>query len=79
MLQNEEAYLRAFGERLKELRKTKGITQEQLSELSGLDLSHIARMETAKRNPRLTTLIELAKAFNIPLSELMKFSFPKEK
>ena len=79
MLQNEEAYLRAFAERLKELRKAKGITQERLSELSGLDLSHIARMETAQRNPRLTTLIELAKAFNITLSELMKFSLPKEK
>ena len=79
VIENEEIQLRAFGARLKEIRGQKKITQEQLSDLSGLDLSHIARMETAKRNPRLTTLIVLARALQMPLAELMDFEVPDTK
>lgn len=78
MIEQEEIQLRAFGERLKQVRRKKKITQEQLADLSGLDLSHIARIETAKRNPKLTTLIVLAKALQTPLSELMDFAIPPE-
>ena len=74
-MEEEEIQLRAFGLRLKELRKQKGITQERLSELSGMDLSHIARIETAKRNPKLTTLIVLSRALDISLSELVDYPF----
>ena len=49
-----------------------------MADLSGLDLSHIARIETAKRNPKLTTLITLAQALKMPLSELMNYSVPLE-
>lgn len=79
MIEQEEIQLRAFGERLKQVRRKKQITQEQLADLSGLDLSHIARIETAKRNPKLTTLIILAQALQMSLSELMDFSIPSEK
>jgi len=72
----EEKKLQAFGKNLKQLRKKYGFTQESLAAAAGLDLSHIARMETAKRNPKLTTLMALAHAFGISFSELMDFKVP---
>ena len=79
MIEQEEIQLRAFGARLKEVRACKNMTQEQLSERSGLDLSHIARMETAKRNPKLTTLIILSRALGLTLPELLDFPLPKDR
>lgn len=72
----EEDILKAFAAHLKKLRKQKGLTQELLADQAGLDLSHIAKMETCKRNPRLSTLVAIAYAMNIPLSELTKFELP---
>ena len=78
VIESEEKQLRAFGARLKEVRAQLYVTQDKLAELSGLDLSHIARMETAKRNPKLTTLITLSIALKVSLSELLDFPFPLE-
>jgi transcriptional regulator with XRE-family HTH domain len=48
--------------RLKALRERRGLTQEQLSEKSGVGRSHLARLETGKQDPTLGTLEKLAKA-----------------
>ena len=74
----EEKQLLAFAKHLKQLRQQYGFTQETLSGASGLDLSHIARIETARRNPKLTTLIILAEGMKIPLSELLDFRVSKK-
>lgn len=74
----EEKQLKAFGKHLKELREKYNFTQESLADASDLDLSHIARIETARRNPKLTTLISISNGMKIPLSELMDFKVPKK-
>ncbi len=66
----DEVGINAFALRLKGLRKEYNFTQEQLAFESGLSLSQIARIETAKINPTLSTLIVIAKAMDIKLSEL---------
>ena len=66
----DEVGINAFALRLKKLRKEHNFTQEQLAFESGLSLSQIARIETAKINPTLSTLIVIAKAMDIKLSEL---------
>lgn len=63
----------AFGKHLRQLREEKGISQETLGLNIGSYQSTIIRIEQGKSDPKLTTLIEISKALNIPLSELTKF------
>ena len=56
------------------LRKEKGLTQEKLAELAGIDYKHIQLLES--KNPpysKLDTLEKLAKAFKISVSKLLIF------
>jgi len=63
-----------LAKRIKELRKRKGLTQEQLSELSGIDYKHIQLLESNKTPAaKLDTIEKLAKAFGISPSKLLKF------
>jgi transcriptional regulator with XRE-family HTH domain len=59
--------------RIVQLRKQRGWTQEDLSEKAGgLDQGFISRLESGQREPCLSTLAVLAKAFGISISELLK-------
>ena len=63
-----------FGKRLKDLRRNKKITQEELAYLAGLEYKYIQRLESKKpSSPTLNTLEKLAKAFGINPSQLLKF------
>ncbi|HAF27930.1 MAG TPA: XRE family transcriptional regulator [Bacteroidales bacterium] len=61
-----------FGQRLRELRKKKGLSQEKFSFECNLDRTYIAGIETGKRNVSLENIEKIAKGFNISLSELFK-------
>lgn len=62
-----------FGKRLRKLREKYKLTQEGLSEASGLDYKYIQRLESKKpSSPTLNSLQKLAKAFNISLSRLLQ-------
>ncbi len=59
--------------RLKRLRKArKKMTQVQLAERAGLKRSLVARLETGRYDPKLSTLQKLAKALKVPVAELLK-------
>lgn len=60
-----------FGQRLRELRISKGYSQEKLAELSDLDRTYIPGIESGKRNVSLVVIEKIAKAFKIRLSELL--------
>jgi transcriptional regulator with XRE-family HTH domain len=63
-----------LGNKIKEIRKKRGITQEKLAELIGTSYKYIQRIEG--KNPpdiRLTTIERLAKALKIKPAELLKF------
>jgi len=64
--------LRKFGNRVRQLRKAKGWSQEQLAEESGLHTNYIGGIERGERNLSLINLDRLAKAFGISVSELLK-------
>jgi len=49
-------------------RKSKGITQEQLAEATGIPRPAIARFETKKHMPMLSTLIKVAEALDCDLT-----------
>jgi transcriptional regulator with XRE-family HTH domain len=65
--------LQAFATQLKAVRAKHGFTQQQLSFEADLTLSQIARIETAKINPSLSAIFAIARAMNVPLSELFDF------
>ncbi|MCK5451577.1 MAG: helix-turn-helix transcriptional regulator [Candidatus Omnitrophica bacterium] len=57
-----------FAKHLKKLREERGLTQQQLAELSNLEYKHIQRMESKKPcDVKLSTLEKLAKAFCLTL------------
>ena len=64
-----------FGKKVRALRESKGWSQEDLSEASGLHRTYISGIERGTRNPTLTVIWQFADAFGIHPSEL----FVKEK
>ena len=66
-----------FGKRLAEVRKSKNLTQEDLSFKSGLTLSQIARIETGVINTTLNTILVLAEAIEVEPKELFDLVFHK--
>jgi transcriptional regulator with XRE-family HTH domain len=60
-----------FSQRLKELRKERGLTQGELSKLSGISFPTISRYEGGKRDePKLTILKTLANYFDVTIDYL---------
>jgi transcriptional regulator with XRE-family HTH domain len=72
----DEAGLKAFAQRLKTIRKIKNLTQEELAARSGLTLSQIARIETAKTNPTLSTVFRIVRTMDTRLTDLFDFDLP---
>jgi transcriptional regulator with XRE-family HTH domain len=62
--------LRLFGERLRELRTERNLSQERLAELAGLDRNYIGQIERAERNVALVNIVKIAKALEIAPGEL---------
>ena len=75
----DNAGLKSFALQLKRIRSEQGLTQEQLAFESGVVLSQIARIETARINPTLSTIFALTRALDIPLSALFAFELPSKK
>lgn len=57
---------------LKELRESKGLTQEQLSGLAVLDRTHYSKLERGLRSPTIETLFKIAQALEIKPHEIIK-------
>lgn len=58
--------------RLKELRKERGMSQEALAARASISRTYLARLETARQDPTLSTLEKLAKALKVPVEKLLK-------
>lgn len=68
---NREALLKKLAERVRILRIEKGLTQEALAHRMGRDQQTIQRLETARTNPTLTFLQEVADALEVDLRDLL--------
>lgn len=53
----------AFGSRLNSIRRAKGMTSEQLSELCGVDNTHIRHIECGNRSPSIGLLVKICNVF----------------
>ena len=64
--------LQKFGSRVREIRSAKGLTQEDLAELTGLSRQYIGDVERGTRNISLINIEKIATALKLTLSELLK-------
>ncbi|GIH03920.1 hypothetical protein Rhe02_19870 [Rhizocola hellebori] len=71
MANSDDAVLAAVGPRLRALRQRRGTTLAQLAELTGVSVSTLSRLESGGRKPTLELLLPLAKAYQVPLDELV--------
>ena len=60
------------GNFLKELRKEKNLTQEQLAEILGVSGRSVSRWETGNNMPDLTLLVEIADFYDVDVRELIE-------
>ena len=65
---------RCFGDHLRAIRTTQGISQEKLAELAALDRTYISSVERGKRNISLINIFKIADALHLPPSSLLDFS-----
>jgi transcriptional regulator with XRE-family HTH domain len=61
-----------FGQRIRELRNARKLSQEALAAECGLDRTYISGIERGKRNVSLRNIEVIAQAFGISISELAK-------
>lgn len=57
--------------RIAEVRKSRGLLQEEVAKEIGIDRSTVAKWETGKAKPKADTLIALSALFNCTIDELL--------
>ncbi len=64
---NDQDYikLKFLGDKIKNLRNERNISQEKLAEITGLDRTYISGLERGLRNPSYLVLQRIAKELNI--------------
>ena len=62
------------GRNVKRIRQEKGLTQEQLAEVSGFSQQYISGLEQGRRNPTIVSIYELATALGVSHMELVRFA-----
>jgi transcriptional regulator with XRE-family HTH domain len=60
-----------FAANLRRERKRLKLSQEALGECCDLNMSEISRLERSQRDPRLATIVKIAKALEIPPAKLL--------
>lgn len=61
-----------FGERIRTLRKARGLSQEKFALLIDMDRTYYASVENGKRNVSINNIDKIARGFGVSLEELFK-------
>ena len=69
---NEEKLMKSFGKQVAQVRKSRGVTQQQLAENIGMSVVAVAYIETGKRWARLGTLNKIARSLKVDIQDLFK-------
>lgn len=67
-----------FGEKVRELRQTKGWSQEELAFRAGIHRNYLGGIERGERNPALDNIAAIAKALGVEPSDLLQFKKDKQ-
>ncbi|MEE8156458.1 MAG: helix-turn-helix transcriptional regulator [Phycisphaerales bacterium] len=63
-----------FGRRLRQLRLSRGWSQEKFAQIVGLDRTYVGGIERGERNPSLKNIGRFAEALGVPPSDLFDFT-----
>ena len=66
----DEARIKAFGRNLRLLRKERGMTMQELADLSDIEYSQLSRIERGVINTSLSVIFEIADALEVEPKEL---------
>ncbi|TVY07045.1 helix-turn-helix domain-containing protein [Paenibacillus cremeus] len=70
----DKAVLKSVGSRIRDLRKQKDLSQEELGEIAGFHFSYIGGVERAEKNISLINLQKIADGLCVPIHELFLFT-----
>jgi XRE family aerobic/anaerobic benzoate catabolism transcriptional regulator len=73
---HDDAYLRAFGERIRAERARRGMSRRLLSAHAGISERYITQLESGKGNVSILLLRQIAAALGLPLSRLLEDESP---
>lgn len=62
-----------FGRRLRQIRRRKDLTQEQIAAITGLSVEFISSIERGRNAPSFETIEKLAKVLDTPIDALFQF------
>jgi len=62
-----------FGQRLREIRSERGLTQERFAEMLGISVDFLSLVERGRNAPSFETLELLSKRLKMPVAELFTF------
>lgn len=69
-MKSKKVLSKRFGNRVRELRKRKRLSQEAFAALAELDRSYMGAVERGERNPSLWIIARIASALDVTVSEL---------
>lgn len=69
-MDEQKELLQRFGQRVRDLRKAKGLSQEAFADACGLDRTYISGIERGLRNIALANIAIIARTLGITISEL---------
>lgn len=71
--------LETIGSKIKELRRNRRLSQEELADIINVNFRTIQRIETGRNVPSLETLSKLAQAFEIHIRDFFNFEYLKDR
>jgi transcriptional regulator with XRE-family HTH domain len=69
----ENNFLRLVGVKIRDIRKSKGLSQENLAELCGLHINYIGGLERGERNVTLLNLEKVSDALKVSVSDFFSY------
>lgn len=65
--------IKQIGKNIARIRNRKGMTQLDVAAASGMEVNSLGRIENGRTNPTVKTLVKIAKALGVKLTDLVKF------
>lgn len=64
--------LKKFGDKVRDFRKQRNLSQEELADKAGLHRTYIGMIERAEKNITLLNIEKIANSLEVEISELLK-------
>jgi transcriptional regulator with XRE-family HTH domain len=69
---DERLFLKSIGNNIRNFRKKRGISQEELANLAGIDRSYLGSVERGERNVSSINLKKISLALSVPPAQLLR-------